>query len=55
MQTAPTAMSIAKLALYIALLILPGGSLIALVVWWVSRRWGKSAVHPAYVRPAPVS
>jgi hypothetical protein len=39
---APTAENIAKLALYVAVLIMPGGSLIALGMWWLNRRLGKS-------------
>ena len=46
MLPAPSAQSFAKLALYVALLILPGGSVVALVLWWLSRRWGKSAAIP---------
>ena len=55
MQLAHSTESFAKLALYITLLILPGGSVVALVVWWVSRRWGKSAAHSGYVRPDAAS
>ena len=55
MLPAPSPENFAKLALYVALLILPGGSLIALVLWWLSRRLGKAATHPAYVRPDTAS
>jgi hypothetical protein len=39
---APTAENIAKVALYVTVLILPGGSLIALGLWWLNRRLEKS-------------
>jgi len=43
MQLAPAAENFAKLALYVALLILPGGSIVALILVWAGRRWGKLA------------
>ncbi len=39
---APTAENIIKLAVYVAVLIMPGGSIIALGMWWLNRRLGKS-------------
>jgi hypothetical protein len=50
MQLAHSPESLAKLAVYVALLLLPGGSLGLLFLWWLSRRWGKSATRLAYVR-----
>jgi uncharacterized lipoprotein YmbA len=41
-QPAPTAENIIKLAVYVAVLIMPGGSIIALGMWWLNRRMGKS-------------
>ena len=54
---APTAENIAKLALYVTILVMPGGSLIALGVWWLNRRLAKSgrALPLALTRRAPVS
>ena len=54
---APTAENIAKLALYVTILVMPGGSLIALGVWWLNRRLAKSgrALPFALTRRAQVS
>jgi hypothetical protein len=40
MLPAHSAESFAKLALYVALFILPGGCVILLVLWWLSGRRG---------------
>lgn len=47
MQLAHSPDSLVKLALYVALLLLPGGSLGLLFLWWLSRRWRKSGTSLA--------
>jgi hypothetical protein len=55
MQIAPFVESLPKLALYVALLLLPGGSLGLLFLWWMNRRRGKHAARFAYACPEAVS
>ena len=49
MQLTHSAENVTKLSLYVALLLLPGGSLGLLFLWWLNRRGGKSATGPAHV------
>ena len=55
MQLAYSAENIAKVALYVTLLIMPGGSVIALALWWANRRWGKGGALSSPFALAPAS